>query len=233
MLSRAGVASRREVERLILAGMISVNGRIISDPATKVVPSDRIKVNGKVVNAPDSTRLWKYHKPVGLVTSNSDEKSRPTIYQKLPQNLPRLMSVGRLDIMSEGLLLLTNDGEYKRHLELPSRGFLRTYRVRANGVHNEGSLNKLRAGIKIDGEKFRPMGVNMDIIKGSNIWYTVTLNEGRNREIRRAFNQINLQVNRLIRTGFGLFELGLLQKGEVEEVPYKAFGEGWRSEADQ
>ena len=226
-LSRAGVASRRQGEKLVFAGHVSVNGIVVTDPATKVTQVDKILVNGNLVGCPQKTRMWRYHKPAGLVTSNSDEKGRQTIYDKLPKTLPRVMSVGRLDLMSEGLLLLTNDGELKRHLELPTAGFLRRYRVRANGIHNEGSIHKLRVGIRIEGENFRPMMVKLDKIQGSNVWYTVALKEGRNREIRRAFDAIDLNVNRLIRISFGLFELGTLRKGEIEEVSTTVVIEGW------
>ena len=226
-LSRVGVASRREVEKLVLAGQVSVNGMVIIDPATKVAKIDKIAVNGKLVGSPENSRIWRYHKPAGLVTSNSDEKGRKTIYDKLPKNLPRTMSIGRLDLPSEGLLLLTNDGGLKRHLELPAAGFLRTYRVRANGVHNEKSIDKLRNGIRVDGENFLPMGVKLDKVQSSNVWYTVSLKEGRNREIRRAFDQINLNVNRLIRISFGPFELGNLRKEEIEEISPLTFIEGW------
>jgi 23S rRNA pseudouridine2605 synthase len=226
-LSRAGVASRRQVEKLVMAGQVSVNGLVITDPATKVAKTDKIAVNGNLVSCPQNTRIWLYHKPSGLVSSSSDEKGRETIFDKLPKNLPRLMSIGRLDLPSEGLLLLTNDGELKRHLELPATGFLRTYKVRANGKHSEVSINKLRGGIVVEGENFRPMEVKLDKVQGANIWYTVALKEGRNREIRRAFSQINLSVNRLIRTSFGLFELGTLGKGEVKEVHPMTFIEGW------
>lgn len=230
-LSRAGVASRRQVEKLVLEGRVSVNGVVINDPATKVIQLDEIIVDNKLVGVPQTSRVWRYHKPAGLVTSNSDEKGRDTIYDKLPRTLPRTMSVGRLDLQSEGLLLLTNDGELKRHLELPTSELLRRYRVRANGTHDEDSIFKLRAGMKVDGENFRPMSVDLDKIQGSNIWYTVALKEGRNREIRRAFSQINLCVNRLIRISFGPFELGTLLKGEVKEVPSTVFIEGWGSVA--
>ena len=226
-LSRAGVASRRQVEKLVLGGRVSVNGDVINDPATKVALIDKILVDGELVALPQNSRIWRYHKPIGLVTSNSDEKGRDTIYDKLPRNLPRTMSVGRLDLQSEGLLLLTNDGELKRHLELPTSELVRRYRVRAHGIHNEELISKLRIGIQIDGEKFRPMSVSLDKIQGSNIWYTVALKEGRNREIRRAFSQIDLRVNRLIRISFGPFELGTLLKGDVEEVLPTVYIEGW------
>ena len=218
-LSRAGIASRREAELLVINGSVSLNGFIIKDPATKVTASDKITVHGKPVLKPEKSRLWRYHKPIGLVTTNSDEKGRETIYDKLPTNLPRLMSIGRLDITSEGLLLLTNDGVLKRHLEMPSTGLRRKYRVRAHGIHREHLLERLRAGIFIDDEHFKPMEISLDRISGSNIWYIVILKEGRNREIRRAFDQINLKVNRLIRISFGVFELGLLAKGEIQEIP--------------
>ena len=221
VLSRAGIASRREAEKLVLNGEISVNGVVINDLATKVNSEDKIRFKGKLVSAPDNTRLWRYYKPVGLVTSHSDEKGRPTIYQKLPENLPRLMSIGRLDIASEGLLLLTNNGEFKRHLELPSNGFVRKYRVRANGTHSESLLDKLRKGLFIDNTKFRPMEVVLDRINGANVWYNVSLREGRNREIRRSFDQINMTVNRLIRISFAGLDLGILDKGEIVEVPKK------------
>ena len=220
-LSRAGIASRREAEKLVLNGEISVNGVVINDLATKVNSGDKIRFKGKLVSPPGNTRLWRYYKPIGLVTSHSDEKGRPTIYEKLPENLPRLMSIGRLDIASEGLLLLTNNGEFKRHLELPSNGFVRKYRVRANGTHSESLLDRLREGLSIDNTKFRPMEVVLDRINGANVWYNVSLREGRNREIRRSFDQINMTVNRLIRISFAGLDLGILDKGEIVEVPKK------------
>ena len=225
VLSRAGIASRREAERFILQGLIKVNGSLVLDPATKVSSKDSITFMGKVISSPDVTRLWRYHKPAGLVSTNSDEKGRATIYDALPSDLPRLMSIGRLDLTSEGLLLLTNDGGLKRYLELPSTGFARKYRVRVNGVHDELLLNKLRLGISIDRERFRPIEVKLDRIKGSNVWYHVTLKEGRNREIRRSFALIGMTVNRLIRTSFGAFELGSLVRGEIKEIPTKVFME--------
>ena len=219
ILSRAGIASRREAEKLVLDGKISVNGLIIKDLATRVTYNDKISFDGKLVSTPDNTRLWRYHKPTGLVTTNSDEKGRTTIYEKLPENLPRLMSIGRLDIASEGLLLLTNDGELKRHLELPSNGFVRKYRVRANGIHDESLLDNLRKGLYIDSKRYRPMEVVLNRINGANVWYDVSIREGRNREIRRSFDQINMSVNRLIRISFAGLELGSLPKGKIVEVP--------------
>lgn len=218
VLSRAGVASRREAERMIEIGQVAVNGKVIDSPALNVTAADRITVDGKPLAAPEPARLWLYYKPEGLVTSASDEKGRDTVFDHLPEDMPRVMSVGRLDLNSEGLLLLTNDGELKRKLELPSTGWLRKYRVRIKGNPAEPDLEPLRKGITVDGEKFQPMSVSLDRIQGANAWLTVALREGRNREIRRAVGAIGLTVNRLIRISYGPFRLGELQPGEVEEV---------------
>lgn len=218
VLSRAGVASRREAERMIELGQVSVNGKIIDSPALNVTSSDRIIVNGVPIGQPEPARLWLYYKPEGLVTSASDEKGRPTVFDNLPEDLPRVMSVGRLDLNSEGLLLLTNDGEIKRKLELPSTGWLRKYRVRLKGNPDDAALEPLRNGLTVDGEVFQPMIVSLDRIQGANAWLTVGLREGRNREIRRALSAIGLTVNRLIRVSYGPFRLGELQPGEVQEV---------------
>ncbi len=218
MLSRAGVASRREAERMIEAGRVAVNGKTIESPALNVTSSDKISVDGKEITAPEPPRLWLYHKPAGLVTTDRDEKGRDTIYDKLPDDMPRVMSVGRLDINSEGLLLLTNDGGIKRKLELPSTGWLRRYRVRINGRPTDEMLEPLRKGITADGERFQPMQVSLDRQQGANAWLTVGLREGKNREIRRALAEINLTVNRLIRISYGPFQLGELKQGAVEEV---------------
>ena len=218
VLSRAGVASRREAERMIELGEVSVNGRTIDSPALNVTAADRILVKGQPLAAPEPARLWLYYKPDGLVTSDADEKGRPTVFENLPEDMPRVMSVGRLDLNSEGLLLLTNDGELKRRLELPSTGWLRKYRVRIKGNPTDPDLDPLRRGITVDGERFQPMVVVLDRIQGANAWLTVGLREGKNREIRRALNAINLTVNRLIRISYGPFRLGDLEPGAVEEV---------------
>ena len=217
-LSRAGVASRRKSEELIRSGKVSINTNTVLDPSVKVRASDEIKVFGKAIRRVEPTRVWRYFKPTGLVTTDSDESGRETIFDKLPKELPRLMSIGRLDISSEGLLLLTNDGTLKRKLELPSTGLLRKYRVRARGIHCEKSLDRLRKGMIIAKESFRPMSISVDTGQGANRWYTVGLTEGRNREIRRTFTEINLQVNRLIRISFGPFQLANLSTGEIREV---------------
>lgn len=218
VLSRAGIASRREAERMIALGEVAVNGKTIDSPALNVGPKDRITVRGEPVGQPEPARLWLYYKPEGLVTSASDEKGRETVFDHLPEDMPRVMSVGRLDLNSEGLLLLTNDGELKRRLELPSTGWLRKYRVRVKGNPTDPDLEPLRKGIVVDGEKFQPMSVVLDRHQGANAWLTIGLREGRNREIRRAINEIGLIVNRLIRISYGPFRLGELQPGEVEEI---------------
>ncbi|HEV8033435.1 pseudouridine synthase [Yoonia sp.] len=218
VLSRAGVASRREAERMIEDGRVSVNGKTITSPALNITASDRIVVDGKQVGAPEPARLWLYHKPAGLVTTERDEKDRPTVFASLPDTMPRVMSVGRLDLNSEGLLLLTNDGEIKRKLELPATGWLRRYRVRINGSVSEAKLDELRAGITVDGVNYQPMVVTFDRQQGANAWLTVSLREGKNREIRRAMGEIGVTVNRLIRVSYGPFQLGVLKQGGVEEV---------------
>ena len=218
VLSRAGIASRREAERLIELGEVKVNGKVITSPALNVTAKDRITVRGEPVGQPDPPRLWLYYKPEGLVTSAADEKGRDTVFDHLPEDMPRVMSVGRLDLNSEGLLLLTNDGELKRRLELPSTGWLRKYRVRVKGNPTDPDLEPLRKGVTVDGERFQPMDVKLDRHQGANAWLTVGLREGKNREIRRAMAHVGLTVNRLIRISYGPFRLGELQPGEVEEV---------------
>ncbi|MEL6841176.1 MAG: pseudouridine synthase [Pseudomonadota bacterium] len=218
VLSRAGVASRREAERMIAEGRVSVNGKVIDSPALNVTAEDRIVVDGKPVGEPDPPRLWLYHKPAGLVTTERDEKGRDTVFAALPDTIPRVMSVGRLDLNSEGLLLLTNDGEVKRKLELPSTGWLRRYRVRINGSVSESKLDELRAGITVEGVRYQPMDVSFDRQQGANAWLTVALREGKNREIRRAMGALGVTVNRLIRVSYGPFQLGALKAGEVEEI---------------
>jgi 23S rRNA pseudouridine2605 synthase len=221
VLSRAGIASRREAERMIELGQVTVNGKVISSPALNVTAKDRITVAGQPLGEPDPPRLWLYYKPEGLVTSAADEKGRETVFDRLPPDMPRVMSVGRLDLNSEGLLLLTNDGELKRRLELPSTGWLRKYRVRVKGNPVDPDLEPLRKGITVEGERFQPMTVTLDRVQGANAWLTVGLREGKNREIRRAMTAIGLTVNRLIRVSYGPFRLGDMQPGAVEEVRTK------------
>lgn len=218
VLARAGVASRREAERMIAAGRVAVNGKVIDSPALNVTNRDRVEVDGKPLAAAEPPRLWLYHKPAGLVTTERDEQGRKTVFDALPEGMPRVMSVGRLDLNSEGLLLLTNDGGIKRRLELPSTGWLRRYRVRVNGKPDDSVLAPLRDGLDIEGERFQPMEVALDRQQGANAWLTVGIREGRNREIRRAMEAVGLVVNRLIRVSYGPFQLGKLKTGEVSEV---------------
>ena len=221
VLARAGVASRRDAEKMILAGRIAVNGKIIDRAALNITDADKVTVDGKPMTPPEPPRLWLYHKPIGLVTTTRDEQGRVTIYDKLPPELPRVVTVGRLDINSEGLLLLTNDGGVKRQMELPSTGWLRKYRVRVNGRPTDVQLEPLRQGITVDGERFQPMTVIIDRQQGANAWLTVSLREGKNREIRRALQDIGLSVNRLIRISYGPFQLNTLKAGAVEEIRRK------------
>lgn len=218
VIARAGRASRREAERLIEAGKVTLNGKPVERAALNVLPSDKIEVDGVPLSAPEPPRLWLYHKPTGLVTTARDEQGRATVFDDLPEDMPRVMTVGRLDLNSEGLLLMTNDGGIKRKLELPSTGWLRRYRVRVKGRPDEATLEPLRKGLEIEGERFQPMTVTIDRQTGANAWVTVALREGRNREVRRAMEAVGLLVNRLIRVSYGPFQLGQLKPGQVEEV---------------
>lgn len=217
-IARAGLASRRAAERLVLEGRVAVNGQVIASPALDVGPGDRVVVDGQPLDAPQPARMWLYYKPAGLVTTESDELGRRTIYDELPDDLPRVITVGRLDLNSEGLLLLTNDGELKRRLEMPATGWLRRYRVRVNGRPSNATFDPLRRGVVIEGEEFQPMEVSLDSSRGDNAWLTVGIREGRNREIRRAMAHVGLTVNRLIRLSYGPFRLGAMKLGEVAEV---------------
>ena len=222
VLSRAGIASRREAEKIILAGRVKVNGEILTSPAFNVLDSDIILIDDDPIAKPDEERLWCFHKPVGAITTAKDDKNRKTIYDYFPSNLPRMMPVGRLDLNSEGLLLLTNSGELKRKLELPSSELSRLYRVRVKGRPKEVSLDLLRSGISIEKESFRPMKVSVDRQQGANAWLTIELKEGKNREIRRAMGELGMQVNRLIRIEYGPFKLGNLKRGELVEINNKS-----------
>ncbi|MEM7189519.1 MAG: pseudouridine synthase [Pseudomonadota bacterium] len=224
-LARSGIASRREAERMILAGRVVVNGKRLDSPALNVGPGDKIMVDGKPVGAPDIARMWRYHKPAGLVTSAKDEKGRPTVFDRLPPEMPRVVSIGRLDIASEGLLLLTNDGDLKRRLELPSTGWLRRYRVRVHGAPDVAMLAPLAEGIVVDGERFGQIEAAIDRQQGANCWLTVGLREGRNREVRRAMAHIGLTVNRLIRISYGPFQLGDLKPGDTTEIRQKVIAD--------
>lgn len=218
-LARAGVCSRRDAEKLIAEGRVSVNGKALDTPAFKVTRADVVRVDGKLVAEPEPTRLWRYHKPPGLVTTSRDPAGRPTVFERLPEGLPRVVSVGRLDLNSEGLLLLTNDGELARRLELPVTGLKRRYRARAFGRIAQGELDVLAEGHATGGVRYGPIEATLERQQGANAWIVVTLTEGKNREVRRVLESLGLTVNRLIRTSYGPFELGTLQPGQAEEVP--------------
>jgi len=218
VMARVGVASRREAETLIEQGRVSVNGKVISSPALNVSARDRIVIDGKPLPQRERTRLFLFHKPRGLVTTRIDPQGRPTIYSVLPSDLPRLVSVGRLDLNTEGLLLLTNDGGLKRVLELPATGWLRRYRVRAFGRVMQPQLDALRKGIEVDGVRYGPIDAALEREQGDNVWLTFAMREGKNREIRNVMRALGLQVNRLIRVSYGPFQLGEMAEGAVEEV---------------
>jgi 23S rRNA pseudouridine2605 synthase len=217
-LARAGVASRRDAERMIEEARVRLNGRTVETPATFVAAGDTVSVDGKPVAPPERTRLFRYHKPPGLVTTHRDPEGRPTVFDKLPPGLPRLISVGRLDLTSEGLLLLTNDGELARRLELPAHGWARRYRVRVHGRVDEAALAALKHGVTVDGVAYGPIEAGLDARQGTNSWLTVVLREGKNREIRKVMQHLGLSVTRLIRTAQGPFKLGDLPRSAVEEV---------------
>ena len=218
VMARAGLASRREAEAWISAGRVSVNGVIISSPALNVTSSDRIVVDDTPLRARERTRLFLYHKPRGLVTTHSDPEGRDTIFRALPKGLPRLISVGRLDINTEGLLLLTNDGGLARILELPATGWLRRYRVRALGRVRQETLDRLRGGVTVEGVRYGQIEATLDREQGANVWLSFGIREGKNREVRKVLETLGLKVNRLIRVAFGPFDLGDLDDGAVKEV---------------
>jgi 23S rRNA pseudouridine2605 synthase len=224
-LSRAGICSRREAERWIADGRVTVDGATINTPATLVTDETSITVDGKTIGAPEQTKLWRYHKPAGVICTNSDPEGRSTVFDRLPSKMPRTILIGRLDVASEGLLLLTNDGETARKLELPETGWLRRYRVRVHGRPNEVQLAALEDGVTIDGIAYGPIRAKLDRQSTSNAWITIGLREGKNREVRRVMEHLGLTVNRLIRLGFGPFLLGNLPSDTVKEVSAKVVAE--------
>ena len=218
ILARAGVASRRDVERMIMEGRVRLNGQVLETPVVNATLEDRIEVDGQPIRGIERTRLWLYHKPAGLVTTNADPEGRPTVFDNLPEGLPRVLSIGRLDINTEGLLLLTNDGGLSRVLELPTTGWLRRYRVRAHGEIEQADLDKLKEGIAVEGVLYGSIEATLDRIQGRNVWITMGLREGKNREIKNVLGALGLEVNRLIRISYGPFQLGDLPEGQVIEV---------------
>jgi 23S rRNA pseudouridine2605 synthase len=224
-LARAGLCSRREAERWIEEGRVSVNGEVLKSPARDVTPRDRILVDGNVLPVAEPPRLWRYHKPRGLVTTHRDPEGRPTVFDALPKTMPRVISIGRLDFNTEGLLLLTNDGALARHLELPATGWLRRYRVRAHGSIAQEVLDKLKDGIEIKGVRYGPIEATLDKPQGTNVWLKIGLREGKNREVRTILESLGLAVNRLIRTSYGPFQLLDMEPGAVEPVKARVLKE--------
>ncbi len=225
VIARAGLASRREAEVWIAAGRVSVNGAVISSPALNVTSTDRVSVDGVPLPAPERARLFLYHKPRGLLTSHGDPQGRPTIFEYLPKDMPRLVSVGRLDFNTEGLILLTNDGALARVLELPATAWLRRSRVRAHGSVGQDKLDALRVGVTVEGVHYAPIEATLDRVMGSNLWLTFAIREGKNREVRSVLGHLGLSVTRLIRVSFGPFQLGELAEGAIEEVPTRVLRE--------
>jgi 23S rRNA pseudouridine2605 synthase len=225
VIARAGLGSRREVEAWIAAGRVAVNGAAIASPALNVSARDRITVDGEPLPERERTRLFLYNKPRGLVSTRTDPQGRPTVFDRLPKHLPRLISIGRLDFNTEGLLLLTNDGGLARVLELPATGWLRRYRVRAHGAVTQAALDPLRSGVTVDGVRYGPIEATLDRAQGSNVWLTFAIREGKNREVRNVLGHLDLAVTRLIRVSFGPFQLGELADGEVEEIKTRVLRE--------
>ncbi|MDX2083424.1 MAG: pseudouridine synthase [Rickettsiales bacterium] len=230
-IAHSGFCSRRDAENLILEGRVKVNGQVIETPATLIFDQS-VKIDDKLINAKTTIRLWLFHKPKSIITTHKDEKNRPTIFDLLPKNIPRVISVGRLDFNTEGLLLLTNNGDFARYLELPQTKILRQYRARVFGKINHERLKKLSKGITVNGVRYGSIKVDVDNEGDSNSWLTITISEGKNREIRKVMEHLGLQVNRLIRTSFGPFELGALKVGELQEVSRlslkKHFGDNFK-----
>lgn len=220
-LARAGVCSRRDAERLIAEGRVKLNGKVLDTPAVKVTGKDKVAVDNQIIGAAEATRLWRYHKPSGLVTTHRDPNGRPTVFERLPDDMPRVISIGRLDLTSEGLLLLTNDGALARQLELPANGWIRRYRARAFGRVTQEELDQLKSGITVDGVRYGEIEAELESGRGANVWINVAIKEGKNREVRRVLEAIGLKVNRLIRISYGPFQLGLLKPGAVEEISGK------------
>lgn len=224
-IARAGLCSRRDAERLIGEGRVKLNGKVLTSPAVNVKPTDDVRIDGQPLPQKEESRLWRYHKPAGLVTSHKDPEGRRTVFDALREQLPRVISIGRLDINTEGLLLLTNDGELARLLELPATGWVRRYRVRAYGKPDPAALARLAAGITIEGIHYGPIEATLDKAQGDNSWLNIAIREGKNREVKKICEHLGLTVNRLIRVAFGPFQLGDLERGGIAEVPAKVLAE--------
>lgn len=217
-MARAGLCSRRDAERWVAEGRVRLNGKLLDSPAVTVKPSDTVLIDGQPLPSAEPVQLWRYHKPKGLVTTHRDPEGRPTVFDNLPPDLPRVVSIGRLDFSTEGLLLLTNDGALARHLELPTTGWLRRYRVRAHGRVTVENLARLSEGIEIEGVRYGPIEASLDSVQGANTWLTLGLREGKNREVRKILASLDLEVNRLIRISYGPFQLLDLAPGTVEPI---------------
>jgi 23S rRNA pseudouridine2605 synthase len=225
VIARAGICSRRDAERLILEGRVKLDGVPVTSPALNVTENNVVLVDDKPLSEPEPARMWRYHKPSGLVTTHKDEKGRPTVFANMPKHLGRVVSIGRLDFNSEGLLLLTNDGDIARRMEIPASGWIRIYRARLFGKVTQADLDRLATGITIDGVKYGPIIADLERSKGMYSWATVKLKEGKNREVKRVMERLGLKVARLIRTGYGPFQLGQLAEGQVEEIPARLWRE--------
>jgi 23S rRNA pseudouridine2605 synthase len=224
-IARAGLCSRRDAERLVADGRVKLNGKVLASPAVNVTAKDAIEIDGKPLPQKEDSRLWRYHKPSGLVTSHKDPEGRRTVFDALREQLPRVISIGRLDINTEGLLLLTNDGELARLLELPATGWVRRYRVRAYGRPDPQALDRLKGGVTIEGIHYGPIEAQIDKMQGDNAWLTIAIREGKNREVKKICEYLGLEVNRLIRVAFGPFQLGDLERGQIAEVPSRVLAE--------
>ena len=224
-IARSGFCSRRDAEKIIAEGRVTLNGKLLDTPAVNVTEKDRILIDGQPLQPPVEVRLWRYHKPKGRVTTHRDPQGRPTVFEALPEDMPRVISIGRLDLNTEGLLLLTNDGDLARHLESPATAWVRRYRVRVHGKVDETALERLGKGVEIEGVKYGPVDAKLDRVQGTNAWLTLGLREGKNREIRKLMEHLGLEVGRLIRISFGPFQLGDMETGAVEEVKRRILAE--------
>ena len=225
VIARAGICSRRDAEKLIAEGRVKLDGAVVTTPAIKVTQANIVLVDGNPLAEPEPARLWRYHKPTGLVTTHKDPQGRPTVFASLPKHLARVVSVGRLDFNSEGLLLLTNDGDIARRLEVPSAGWTRVYRARLFGRVTQADLDKLASGVTIQGVKYGPIVADIERSKGVYSWASISLKEGKNREVKRVMESLGLKVARLIRTAYGPFQLGQLAPGQTEEIPARLWRE--------